>query len=721
MQLYAQGNDLRLFSEADLIPGGDRVVSEAEVLTECTRFNPKVIYYRPVADKPFLHTIACKLIEKIGCPVVTHIMDDWLDRLHHQNSSLFSKFDTTTRLLLEQSAARLSICDQMSVAFEERYGVDFVAIANCVDPNDWTDLPQSQVPSPSDTETSPFTIRYIGSLADDMNFQSIVDITNSVSQLSQQLPIQLEIYTARFWQNKAVKAFSSLDNVHIHESKFSQQEYRQLLATADALIIAYNFDAESIRYVKYSMANKLPECLASGTPVLAYGPLEVATISYAAETEVVNVVSERNLELLSDKISSLVTNAESYQDIAKKARKYVFDHHGHGKIRSKFQSLLRKASQSSRSPQNLVSSLLGFELESGFSPDHHALLDATQLAIELLKDDGSTAVNLGEDYPEAFKTLANKGFKVMNYDQNITKISEVHDLKNTLEFEGYQQIDFLRISGAENLNVSLLQEIIQTASLINLIECKFENEADPDFKGDFHELSEYLTAQGYIVVVSEWHPRRQYKRQSNWYRLWKYPGQLGHDNAWGYLLAVKYELKWDDVINAAKNVLDFYTLDAKNSRAYMETAEILEKEGQPEAAIQEILEGIEVYPEKLELHYKAGEIFLNLKQFNEAVTHYQKAIEIKPDYFWAFRGLGDAYRGLGELELALNAYEKVVSMNPDYFYGYDRAARVLQMKEEFESAISYYQKALEIKPDSPATQKGLEECIANKHDKSELN
>lgn len=715
LQLYAQGNDLRLFSEADLIPGGDRAVSEAEVLEECTRFNPKVIYYRPVADKPFLHTLACKLIEKIGCPVVTHMMDDWLDRLYHQNSSLFSKFDATTRLLLKQSAARLSICDQMSTAFEERYGVDFVAIANCVDPDDWTDLPQSQVPSPSYTEASPFTIRYIGGLADDMNFQSIVDIANSVSQLSQQLPIQLEIYTARFWQEKAVNAFSSLDNVHIHESNFSQQEYRQLLTTADALIIAYNFDAESIRYVKYSMANKLPECLASGTPVLAYGPLEVATISYAAETEVVNVVSERNLEQLKQTLHDFFINPGPFEKLAKTAQKVVFERHGKQQICHKFQTLLRKAATSDKPVRNLLCSLFMFELESGFSQDDHALLNSTDLVFEVLQAQTprSVVINVSEEVQSNLEKFADHGWKTLNYTRASLRDFSASQFQSQLKEDNLTTIDFLRIKTAGE-DFTLLKTFPWSSINVSVVECQFNCHKGESGHHELEEMSQYLIEQGYQVVVSEWHPQRQYRFQADWYRLWTYPGSPSNSNAWGQLLAFKQPPTWQHLLESAKSILTFHEPEIRTAKFHMDKANELEKDGKLESAIQELMIVIEIEPERIESYYRLGEALLRLNRFKESIHYYQQTIERKPDYFWAFRGLGDAYRELGELERSLYFYTKVVELNPDYFYGQEKKGRVLQAIGELDAAISCYQKALDIKPNSPITQKALEKCLEKK-------
>src|SRR3546814_10393869 len=71
-------------------------------------------------------------------------------------------------------------------------------------------------------------------------------------------------------------------------------EYKRTLAKSDALLIAYNFDPTSTGYIGYSLANKMPECLASGAPLLAYGPRGVATIDYLEAAGIAEVVTEKD-------------------------------------------------------------------------------------------------------------------------------------------------------------------------------------------------------------------------------------------------------------------------------------------------------------------------------------------------------------------------------------------------------------------------------------------
>src|SRR3546814_18344607 len=72
------------------------------------------------------------------------------------------------------------------------------------------------------------------------------------------------------------------------------------LAKSDELLIAYNFDPASTGYIGYSLANKMPECLASGAPLLAYGPRGVAPIAYLEAAGIAEEATEQGGSGLAD-------------------------------------------------------------------------------------------------------------------------------------------------------------------------------------------------------------------------------------------------------------------------------------------------------------------------------------------------------------------------------------------------------------------------------------
>src|SRR3546814_15682004 len=99
-----------------------------------------------------------------------------------------------------------------------------------------------------------------------------------------------------------------------------------MLAKSESLLIAYNFDPASTGYIGYSLANKMPECLASGAPLLAYGPRGVATIDYLEAAGIAEVVTENGAGGLADAIERLVLEPARGSTLAEAAMAHVDIH-----------------------------------------------------------------------------------------------------------------------------------------------------------------------------------------------------------------------------------------------------------------------------------------------------------------------------------------------------------------------------------------------------------
>ena len=96
------------------------------------------------------------------------MMDDWPERLRRTNADEYAYLNAALRDLINKADKHLSICDAMSVAYEERYGKNWLPIANGVELKDFqTKDWDSRAPI---SKASPFTIRYMGALADDMTY-----------------------------------------------------------------------------------------------------------------------------------------------------------------------------------------------------------------------------------------------------------------------------------------------------------------------------------------------------------------------------------------------------------------------------------------------------------------------------------------------------------------------------------------------------------------------
>lgn len=315
------------------------------MLSWINRFQPDLLYYRVVDRPTFYWWLPLKLSRILEIPLVAHIMDDWPARFESESSLSYNLF-FRPRLqrglseLFSSSAVNLSISEEMSKAFKLRYGVDFIPIHNSIDITRWRGL-QNYYGSFDNNQH--FRIVYSGSLAADMQLQSLKDIAEVVSGLIKKgVNISLAINSAPWWLSVFRKHFMNIPAVRF--STFAPQtEYPRILAEADLLILPVNFDKRSFRYVRYSMANKVPEYMASGTPVLVYGPLGTTTVEYASSAGWAYVVPKRSKKQLERAIMDLRSSRQKRVTMAKRAKKLAFLNHNASRVRPRFAELLRNA------------------------------------------------------------------------------------------------------------------------------------------------------------------------------------------------------------------------------------------------------------------------------------------------------------------------------------------------------------------------------------------
>ncbi|MBM1219860.1 hypothetical protein JQU17_22840 [Ponticoccus sp. SC2-23] len=316
--------------------GAKKVADAARLAIDA--FAPDVVLYRPVPDTEALHRFAMAEIGRLQVPLVTWIMDDWPARMAQDAPDAWAQMEPDLSALLARSTTCLSISSAMSEAFVQRYGLPFRPIANGVDPADWLPIQRP--------EREDFVLRYAGGLAHDMNRESVLRVAAAVEALAREgTPIRFEISTQPWWLEQCKALFAPFTATRIDIADKNVAEYRHWLSEADALLIAYNFDDETLRYVRYSMANKMPECLASGAVVLAHGPMDVATIRYLDSTDAAVIVSRPEEEAIIAALRELAASPALRNTMAGKARDIAFTRHNLTRLRTELREILSVAAK----------------------------------------------------------------------------------------------------------------------------------------------------------------------------------------------------------------------------------------------------------------------------------------------------------------------------------------------------------------------------------------
>jgi hypothetical protein len=92
------------------------------------------------------------------------------------------------------------------------------------------------------------------------------------------------------------------------------------------------------------MPTKVPAYLTIGTPILVYGPAEVAQVAYATKAGWGMPVTVREINVLKQAFKRLATDTQLRQGLSVRARQMAALHHDACVVREQFQASLAAAS-----------------------------------------------------------------------------------------------------------------------------------------------------------------------------------------------------------------------------------------------------------------------------------------------------------------------------------------------------------------------------------------
>lgn len=304
-------------------------------------FKPDVIY-TILGNLQYIRLVR-QIAHEFKIPVVIHMMDDWPAVMYKRG--IFGPYrrwrmKVELQQVMTEAASCLAICDSMAVAYQERYGRHFEAFHNALESEPWVKKARKDW-----SRKSPFTIVYAGALMPDSQLGSVKDVADCVASLNKNgLDVEFKIYAPWYFSNayrdelergKCVKVFDAPETMDIES----------LFTSADLLLLPVNFDEASVKYIRYSMPTKVPAYMFSGTPTLAYGPAEVASIGYAEKFQWAYCVTNRDKKELADAIKRLASEEPLRKSLALHAQELAKERHDAVKVRADFHKVLADAAK----------------------------------------------------------------------------------------------------------------------------------------------------------------------------------------------------------------------------------------------------------------------------------------------------------------------------------------------------------------------------------------
>ena len=294
-------------------------------------FSPDIIYMQ-ASSLPDLKF--CLLIQTyLQKPATFHMMDDWPSIM--ADYGLFGRLwyrtiDVYLRKIFAQSTQLFSICEEMSNAYFKKYGHTFIPFHNPIDLDFWTQN-QHQSFKLSDKPE----ILYAGrrGLGIDTSLKMVAKAITSINnQLNSKIKLVLQTSDKPAW----IRNFECVE----FRPQVSYDQLPIVFGQADFLLLPYDFSKKAIKYIQYSMPTKTSEFMASGTPIIAFGPAQTAVIKYAKKYNWAKVITENSLDAIADGIKQLVVSQYERELISTNAKIIASKNHDIHKVSTQFKNIL---------------------------------------------------------------------------------------------------------------------------------------------------------------------------------------------------------------------------------------------------------------------------------------------------------------------------------------------------------------------------------------------
>ena len=302
-----------------------------------SEFNPDILYIQAPSRESVL--FADELCDYLKIPSIIHVMDDWFSTI--RNKGLFKnywykKINIEFKQLLNKADLHLSISDAMSEEYLKRYNTKFIAFHNPIEIDAWTPYIKTNF----NIDKKHVAILYSGRLGGLGIENSLREVASAVDLMdNKEINIKLHIQTP-------VKKQSILDQLQKFKCVIFNPfvDYKQLPKTfsdADILLLANDFNARGLNYLKFSMPTKASEYMISGTPVLVYASAETAVCRFFKDNECGFCLTTQNTEEIVKSIRFMIDNEDYRKKISQNAIKIAKENFSSEIVRNKFQGLLK--------------------------------------------------------------------------------------------------------------------------------------------------------------------------------------------------------------------------------------------------------------------------------------------------------------------------------------------------------------------------------------------
>lgn len=318
-----------------------RIGPSPKLLSWVREFRPEVLYGHCSTLDSVLFLRETQ--RALGLPLVLHFMDDFPEALYRKGwmaGLMRGRYLTEFSALVRSAAVRIAICREMAEEYEKRYHQPVRWLPMPVELGAYRDAARTRWAA-----SRPFRLRYGGRVGWAIR-ESLADVAGAVRALrlgGEEVAFDI----ATFQAEELPESCRAAAGVEVLVPG-PLADLPGLQAEADALLICYDFDPASFRQARYSMPSKLADCLASGTPILVYGPAGLPVVEYARREGWGVVVDRRDPAALRAAVRELMTSAALRERLGRTAQRLAADRHDAGAVSACLREMLHQAARPER-------------------------------------------------------------------------------------------------------------------------------------------------------------------------------------------------------------------------------------------------------------------------------------------------------------------------------------------------------------------------------------
>lgn len=278
------------------------------------RQKPDVIFFAS-GDYVFAYRVVQYLAQKYHLPVVVNVVDDFYFYRGPYHSPLAfwntRVFRSTMERMMKTAEGALYIHPAMEKAYGKVFGRSGQVLYKTAER--FGSLHE---------ESGPLRISYLGALGMQRD-QVLVEMGRLLLRLIPDGSVMIDVYSGES-RPEILKHMTESNGIRMRGA-VSAEEVLRVEAESSILILPESRDPATLGQLRYSLSTKVPEYLASGRCVLAYGPAEAGTLSYLLENQAACVAtSPAELE---EKLREILFSPEKRQAYAAGQLAVARQHH----------------------------------------------------------------------------------------------------------------------------------------------------------------------------------------------------------------------------------------------------------------------------------------------------------------------------------------------------------------------------------------------------------